>query len=101
MRLAIALHQGRFPAIEVNSFFATIRFVYRRNLPSQPSGSIAMVLCLDNLPAEQLLAALLTDPRDLLDEERFAVNDFIQRIGGRENALRAAQMLCGLEQQNA
>lgn len=58
-----------------------------------------MVLRLDNLPAEEILAALITDPRDLLDEERFAVNDFIERIGGRENALLAAQMLYGLEQQ--
>lgn len=57
-----------------------------------------MVLRLDNLPADTILAALTTDPRDLLDEERFAVNDFIERIGGRENALLAAQMLCGLEQ---
>jgi hypothetical protein len=57
-----------------------------------------MVLRLDNLPADAILAVLTTDPRDLLDEERFAVNDFIERIGGRENALLAAQMLCGLEQ---
>lgn len=59
-----------------------------------------MVLCLDTLPADELLATLMTDPRELLDEERFAVNDFIQRIGGRENALLAAQMLCGLEQRD-
>ncbi len=60
-----------------------------------------MLLRLDDLPAEELLVALTTDPRDLLDEERFAVNDFIERIGGRENALLAAQMLCDLEQQDA
>jgi hypothetical protein len=56
-----------------------------------------MVFRLDNLPAEEILTALITHPEDLLDEERFAVNDFIERIGGRDNAILAARMLCSLE----
>lgn len=56
-----------------------------------------MVFRLDDLPADEILAALTTHPKDLLDEERFAVNDFITRIGGRDNAILAARMLSTLE----
>jgi len=57
-----------------------------------------MSIRLDHLPGSEILAALTASPEDLLEEERFAVNDFIERIGGREDALAAARMLCSLEQ---
>lgn len=52
----------------------------------------------DDLPADELFALLTADPDGLLDEEWYAAKDFIQRIGGRENALLAAAMLRTLEQ---
>jgi len=52
---------------------------------------------IDDLPAEQLRAALMVNLEELPAEEAYAIQDFIQRIGGRENALLAAEMLEELE----
>lgn len=56
-----------------------------------------MACRIDDLPAEQLRAALMVDLEELPAEEAYAIQDFIERIGGRENALLAAEMLEELE----
>ena len=53
---------------------------------------------IDSLPADQIRAALSVDLDELPEEEAFAIEDFIQRIGGRENAFLAVEMLEQLEQ---
>ena len=52
---------------------------------------------IDNLPAEELKAALSVDPAELPEEEALAVEDFVRRIGGRENAMAAVQLLEEIE----
>jgi hypothetical protein len=56
-----------------------------------------MPLRIDNLPAEQIRAALSIDPTELPFEEALAIEDFLDRIGGIENALLAVGMLESLE----
>jgi hypothetical protein len=53
---------------------------------------------IDSLPADQIRAALSVDLDELPEEEAFAIQDFIQRIGGRENARLAVEMLEQIEQ---
>jgi len=48
---------------------------------------------IDNLPATELRLALSVDPNELSEEEALAVEDFLRRIGGRENAMRAIELL--------
>jgi hypothetical protein len=56
-----------------------------------------MQLRIDDLPAEQIRAALSIDPTELPFEEALAIEDFLDRIGGIENALLAVRMLESLE----
>jgi hypothetical protein len=56
-----------------------------------------MVHQIDNLPASELRLALSVDPTELPEEEALAVEDFISRIGGRENAMRAVELLEKIE----
>jgi hypothetical protein len=56
-----------------------------------------MPLRIDDLPAEQIRAALSVDPTELPFQEALAIEDFLDRIGGIENALRAVEMLETLE----
>jgi len=53
-------------------------------------------LQVEHWPAELLKAAVLDDS-ELPRDEALAVHQFIQRIGGPENALLAANMLVELE----
>jgi hypothetical protein len=52
---------------------------------------------IDNLPASELRLALSVDPTELPEEEGLAVEEFISRIGGRENAIRAVELLEKIE----
>ena len=56
-----------------------------------------MALQIDNLPAAQLRLALSVAPAELFEEEALAVKDFIRRIGGRENAVVAVELLEEIE----
>lgn len=56
-----------------------------------------MPLRIDNLPAEEIAAALAVDPDELPKREGLAIKDFIERIGGRENAIKAVKLLEQLE----
>jgi hypothetical protein len=58
-----------------------------------------MTLSIDQLPAEQLRAVLSFALDDLDDDSAAAVGDFLQRIGGRENALLAVEMLEQIERE--
>jgi hypothetical protein len=53
----------------------------------------SMPLRIDNLTAGELRLALSIDPDELPEEESLAIKDFIRRIGGRENAILAVEML--------
>ena len=52
---------------------------------------------IDDLPAKQIKAALALDVDKLPDDEAWAIQDFIQRIGGKENAELAVKMLEEIE----
>lgn len=54
-------------------------------------------LLIDNLPAELLRAVVNAESGQLTQEQAFEVYQFIERIGGVENAELAADMLCSLE----
>lgn len=56
-----------------------------------------MPLSLDRLPVEKLQAVLATEPDDLDEELSLALRDFLDRIGGRENARLALKMLREIE----
>ena len=56
-----------------------------------------MRLRIDDLPADELQAALSVDPTELPQEEADAIKDFLRRIGGLANARLAVQMLQELE----
>lgn len=56
-----------------------------------------MALRIDDLPAEQLQAALAVDRDELPAEEALAIEEFVARIGGRENAILAVELLGELE----
>ena len=57
-----------------------------------------MALRIDDLPAEQIQAALTVDPDELPDAEALAIREFVERIGGRANAILAVEMLGELEE---
>ena len=52
---------------------------------------------IDDMPAKQIKAALALDVDRLPDDEASAIRDFIQRIGGKENAELAVKMLEEIE----
>ena len=52
---------------------------------------------IDGLPAKQIKAALALDMDRLPDDESSAIRDFIERIGGRENAELAVEVLEEIE----
>ena len=54
-------------------------------------------LSMENLPAELLRAVLNVESGQLTQEQSFEVYQFVERIGGVENAELAADMLCRLE----
>jgi hypothetical protein len=56
-----------------------------------------MPLRLDDLSAAELQAMLSSEVDSLLDEEKYAVEDFVERIGGMENARLAAETLLQLQ----
>lgn len=56
-----------------------------------------MALRIDDLPAEQLQAALAVDRDELPEEEARAIEEFLARIGGWENAILAVELLGELE----
>jgi len=58
-----------------------------------------MALRIDDLPAEQLQAALAVDRDELPEEEAQAIEEFLARIGGWENAILAVEMLGELEKE--
>ena len=49
------------------------------------------------LPADQIRAALASDQDDVTDEDVLAIKEFIEEIGGIENAIAAVKLLCELE----
>ncbi len=52
---------------------------------------------IDDLPAVELKVLLEVDPGNLPESVNGAIRDFVQRIGGIENAQLAVQMLEELE----
>jgi hypothetical protein len=62
-----------------------------------PNPDDTMAPRIDNLPAEELKMALSVHPDELLEEEAVAVENFIRRIGGRENAMAAVKLLEHIE----
>ena len=55
---------------------------------------IALLFCVgSSLSASELRLVLSIDPEELPEEESLAVKDFIRRIGGRENAILAVEMV--------
>jgi hypothetical protein len=53
---------------------------------------------IDDLPARELQAILSLEPQHMPDDAAIAVRDFIERIGGMENARLAADLLDHVEQ---
>jgi hypothetical protein len=66
----------------------------------QPIGRIRMALRIEDLSAEQIRAVLALYVNDLTDDEILTIQDFIERIGGRENAELTVKMLGQLERPN-
>jgi hypothetical protein len=56
-----------------------------------------MAFQIDNLPADQLRMALSVNLEELPEKEALAVRDFIRRIGGRENAMAAVDLMEEIE----
>ena len=56
-----------------------------------------MTLRIDDLPTDQLRLAISTASDELPEEATLAVTDFICRIGGRENAMAAVELLEEIE----
>lgn len=56
-----------------------------------------MPAALDRLPLRELRAALEFDPEDLDGDAAWALRDFLDRIGGLENALLAVKVLEEIE----
>jgi len=56
-----------------------------------------MAFQIDNLPTDQLRLTLSVAPEELPEWESLAVKDFIRRIGGRENAMAAVELLEEIE----
>ena len=52
---------------------------------------------IDDLPAKELASLIANDTGRLTEEQATAVEDFIRRIGGIENAWLAIDMLNDLE----
>jgi len=57
-----------------------------------------MWLRIDSLSADELRAALSVDLDELTEEEAFAIRDFVDRIGGIDNAYLAIELLEELEE---
>ena len=51
-----------------------------------------------NPDTQTIKAALLADGSDLSDKQTAALKDFIERIGGIENAIEAVDMLSELDE---
>ncbi len=49
--------------------------------------------CIDHFSAREIRAALDADDSDMSEEDVIALQDFVHRIGGLENAQRAIEML--------
>lgn len=49
--------------------------------------------CIDHFSAEEIRAVLAADESDMSEEDCIALQDFIHRIGGLENAQQAVEML--------
>ena len=49
------------------------------------------------LPADQIKAVLASGQDDLTDHQILAIKEFVDEIGGIENALMAVKLLCELE----
>ena len=56
-----------------------------------------MTLQIDHLPASGLRVALTVNMDELPEQEALTIKDFIERIGGRENAMLAVEALEALE----
>ena len=52
---------------------------------------------IDDLTAQEIQTVLAAQVDDLSDEQALALRDFIERIGGIENATAAVEMLSRLE----
>jgi hypothetical protein len=52
---------------------------------------------LDHLPASALRVALTVNLDEVPEEEALTIKDFIERIGGRKNAMLAVEALEELE----
>jgi hypothetical protein len=61
-------------------------------------GNRDMWLRIDSLSTDELRAALSVDLNELPEEEAFAIRDFVDRIGGIENAYLAIELLEELEE---
>ncbi len=48
---------------------------------------------IDQFTADEIRAALAADDSDMSEEDCIALQDFIHRIGGLENAQQAVEML--------
>jgi hypothetical protein len=57
----------------------------------------AMARCIDDLPVAELKALLAMDPAELPEPGPAAILDFVDRIGGIENARLAIEMLEAIE----
>ena len=52
---------------------------------------------IEELPAEEIKAVLETDPSMASQQERLAIETFLERVGGMENANLAARLLGEVE----
>jgi len=66
--------------------------------PNTLSDDDPVTLLLDQLPASKLRSVLSVDVDELPVGVAIVVTDFIQRIGGRENAMLAVELLEEIEQ---
>ena len=77
----------------------TIRLpLWRKVGPNTLLDNDPMTLLLDQLPANELRSVLSVDVDELPVGAAIVVTDFIQRIGGRENAMLAVELLEEIEQ---
>ena len=52
---------------------------------------------IQDMNADEIAELLAAEGSDLSEEQASALRDFIDRVGGIENALSAVEMLCDLE----
>ena len=50
-----------------------------------------------NLPADEIKAALASGQDDLTDHQILAIKEFVEELGGIDNAIAAVKLLCELE----